>query len=225
VDPVEFMPGLPSSRRDTTILFAGRVDRASAWKGLDVLLRAFALLDDLPSATLRIVGGGDAIDDHRRSAERYGIAGRVHFDGELRGGELVAAMQEAAVLVLPSLSAAEAFGMVLVEAMACGTPVIGSAVGGIPYVIEDGVTGLLVAPGDHRALAEACRKVVGDPSTADRLGAAGREAVIKRYAWPDLTNRYLMLFADLLGSQRSATRPRWSLRGKVRTVTRETPMR
>jgi glycosyltransferase involved in cell wall biosynthesis len=225
VDPSEFTPGPRPSLRKPTILYVGRVDRSSAWKGIDVLLRAFALLEDLPAATLRIAGGGDAVADHRRTAERLGVGDRVDFAGVLRGAELVAAMQEAAVLVLPSLTSAESFGMVLIEAMACGTPVIGSAVGGIEYVVRDDATGLLTEPGDHEALAAACRKVLEDSSTADRLGAAGRREVLERYAWADLTDRYLTLFAEVAGSRRSATSARWSLRGRVRRATRETPMR
>lgn len=73
--------------------------------------------------------------------------------------------------------------MALVEAMACGTPVVGSAVGGIPYVVDDGENGLLVPPGDPVALATACAGLLSDGVLADRMGAAGRRAAEQRYAW------------------------------------------
>ncbi|GIE86483.1 glycosyltransferase family 4 protein [Actinoplanes regularis] len=194
VDITLFTPGPAPSERQPTVLYVGRIDRTSAWKGLDVLLRA---IGTVPGARLRVIGDGDATEDHRRIAAELGIADRVDFAGELRGSDLVAAMQQAAVLVLPSLTPAESFGMVLIEAMACGTPVIGSAVGGIPHVITDEVTGLLVPPGDHDALAAACRRVLSDPQVADRLGRSGREQAVKCYDWAHLTDRYLGIFEDL----------------------------
>jgi glycosyltransferase involved in cell wall biosynthesis len=205
VDTTLFTPGPPPSQRAPTILYVGRIDRSSAWKGLKVLLRAFAILD-APGAKLLIVGGGDAVDHHRSCAEQLGISDRVRFTGELRGSDLVKAMQDAAALVLPSLSPAESFGMVIVEAMACRTPVVGSAVGGIPHIITDEATGLLVPPGDHAALAAACQRLLVDPRLADQLGEAGHELAITRYAWPHLTDRYLGVFASLSKQARSTSR-------------------
>jgi glycosyltransferase involved in cell wall biosynthesis len=203
VDLVRFTPGAAPSRRRRTLLYAGRVDRTSAWKGLDVLLRALTLI---PDARLRVVGGGDALDDHRRLAARYGVGDRVDFAGELRGTHLVTAMQEAAVLVLPSLTAAECAGTVLTEAMACGTPVVASAVGGLPYVVAHEKTGLLARSGDHEELAAACRRLLTDTALADSIGAAGRADVVQRYDWNTLTDRYLALYAELTGSRSTAMR-------------------
>ncbi|MDT9692817.1 glycosyltransferase [Streptomyces sp. P9(2023)] len=198
VDVERFTPGPKASTRPRTILFVGRLDRASPWKGVDVLLRAFAVLaPELPEARLRLVGGGDAAADHAALAEHLGITDRVEFTGPLTGSPLIAEMRNAAVLVLPSLTAAESFGMVLVEAMACATPVVGSDAGGIPYVITDHVTGLIVPRSDPHALAAACTRVLRDGDLADRLGAAGRQRAVQRYAWPALTDRYLDLFRSL----------------------------
>ncbi|MFJ8474524.1 glycosyltransferase family 4 protein [Kitasatospora sp. NPDC094011] len=196
VDTDLFTPGPPAVRRAPTVLYVGRMDRTSAWKGVPVLLRAFAQLADLPRARLRLVGDGDARPELRAEADRLGIADRVEFTGALTGRALVAEIQQAALLVLPSLSPAESFGMTLIEAMACGTPVVGSRVGGIPYVVDDDVTGLLVAPGDERELAAACRRLLTDTRTADRFGTAGRRHVAEHYAWPGLTRRYLELFRE-----------------------------
>ncbi|MEV0976751.1 glycosyltransferase [Streptomyces sp. NPDC049915] len=198
VDVDRFTPGPPASTRPRTVIYVGRLDRASPWKGVDVLLRAFAALADLPDVRLRLVGGGDAVPDHLAHAQRLGIADRVEFTGGLVADALVAAMQSAAVLVLPSQTEHESFGMVLVEAMACGTPVVGSDTGGPRHVIVPGVTGLLFPHADADALAAACRRLLRDGRLADRMGAAGRSCVVERYAWPTLTERYLRLFRSLL---------------------------
>ncbi|MFJ8565797.1 glycosyltransferase family 4 protein [Streptomyces sp. NPDC093514] len=194
VDTGRFTPGPPPSTRPPTLLYVGRIDRSSAWKGVDVLVRALA---DVPGARLRLVGGGDAVADQLALAASLGLADRVTASGELTGPDLVRAVREAAVLVLPSVTAAESFGMVLVEAMACGTPVVGSRVGGIPYVVEDGRTGLLVPPGDPGALAGACRRLLADGALADRLGEAGLRTARERFSWDGLLARYVDLFRSL----------------------------
>ncbi|MFJ3922889.1 glycosyltransferase family 4 protein [Streptomyces sp. NPDC090022] len=194
VDTARFTPGGPPSGRGRTLLYVGRMDRSSAWKGVDVLVRALARV---PDARLRLVGGGDMVADLLALAADLGVGDRVEAAGELTGDALVAAVRGAAVLALPSLTASESFGMALVEAMACGTPVVGSAVGGIPYVIEDGESGLLVPPGDAEALAAACARLLDDAELADRLGAAGRRRAEEHYAWDTLTARYVELFRSL----------------------------
>ena len=198
MDPHRFIAGPAPSGRARTLIYVGRMDRSSAWKGVDVLVRAFAAIRDLPGVRLRLIGDGDAIADLVFLARRLGVLDRVDFAGQLRGDDLVTAMQEAAVAVLPSRSTAESFGMALIEAMACGTPVIGSDIGGIPYVVGHGVTGLLVPPGDAATLAGACRLLLTDGVLADRLGEAGRRHVTERYAWAPLMDRYLGTFRSLL---------------------------
>ncbi|MEU0407437.1 glycosyltransferase [Streptomyces griseorubiginosus] len=198
VDVDRFIPGPPASTRSRTIVYVGRLDRASPWKGVDVLLRAFAALTDLPDVRLRLLGGGDALPDHMADAERLGIAGRVEFAGRVPADTLLDALRSASVLVLPSQTDAESFGTVLVEAMACGTPVVGSDAGGPRHVITPGVTGLLFPHDDPDALAAACRRLLQDGDLADRMGVAGRRRAVERYAWPALTERYLRLFRSLL---------------------------
>ncbi|MFI9802993.1 glycosyltransferase family 4 protein [Streptomyces sp. NPDC052301] len=198
VDTDRFTPGgPPPSQRPRHVVYLGRMDRTSSWKGVDVLLEAVARLPG--DVALTLVGGGDAVADHRAHAERLGVAERVRTPGQLIGDDLVTVLQQAAAVVLPSRTEAESFGMVLIEAMACGTPVVGSDVGGIPHVIEPGVNGLLAPPGDAAALAEALRTLLDDGGLADRLGAAGRRTAVERYAWPTLTDRYVRLFKQLGG--------------------------
>jgi glycosyltransferase involved in cell wall biosynthesis len=184
---------------DPVLLYAGRLDSTSAWKGVDVLLHAFVRVRTaLPAARLVLAGDGDAVDGYREMAGRLGVADAVRFAGLLDDHGLADAYRSASVVVLPSLTDAESFGMCLIEAMACGRPVVGSRVGGVPYVVDDGETGLLVPPGDPDALAAACVGLLRDPQRAARMGAAGRAAVEARYAWPHQTDRYLELFRTLL---------------------------
>lgn len=199
VDVDRFTAGPPASQRLRELVYVGRIDRSSAWKGIDVLIRALALLGDLPDVTLKLVGAGDALPDHLELAARLGVADRVRSVGALDGADLVEAIRSAAVLVLPSLTDAEAFGMVLVEAMACATPVVASRVGGPAFVLADGEAGLLVPPGDPAALEKACRRLLEDTDLADRMGAAGRRRAEQHFVWTALTRRYADLFRTLTG--------------------------
>ena len=197
VDVERFVAGPPPSSRPRDIVYVGRMDKTSAWKGVDVLLRAFALLDDLPGVRLRLVGSGDALPGHLELARSLGIGDRVEARGALGGAELVEAMQQAAVMVLASTTDAECAGTVLMEGMACGTPIVASDVGSLAYVVQDGVAGIIVEPGDAPALAGACRRVLADGELADRLGRAGRERAVSEFAWPLLVRKYTDLFRSL----------------------------
>jgi len=108
----------------------------------------------------------------RRQASEQGLSSRIHFTGPLPQSVLAQRMAEASVLVLPSQS--EGFGRVILEAMAAGTPVIGSRVGGIPELIEDGVNGFLVAPGDERTLADKINWLFENGDQARTMGQAAR---------------------------------------------------
>ena len=127
-------------------------------KGVHHLLNAFAALDE-PGAQLQLVGHAENADyaaSLRQQAERLGIGDRVHFHGAVSQAELAACFAVARVMVLPSLS--EGLGRVVVEAMLLGTPVIGSRVGGIPDMVEPGLTGWLVEAGDEADLAAALQE-------------------------------------------------------------------
>lgn len=194
VDTAEFRPGPPAAGSSADVVYVGRLQRTSRWKGVPVLLEAFArVAREEPAARLVLVGDGDDVPALRERAAALGIADRVVWRGALAGEALVAAYQRARVVVLPSLTAAESFGMTLVEAMACGRPVVGSRVGGIPYVVRDGVDGLLVPPGDAGALSAALTDLLRDEQRADALGAAGRMAAEERWDWSHSTAATLAL--------------------------------
>jgi glycosyltransferase involved in cell wall biosynthesis len=194
VDVDVFKPARHARPR-LSILYVGRIERSSAWKGISILVEAFARVANVrPEARLVLAGGGDAVEDYRDQARHLGLCDRVHFTGPLSHSELVQVYQTAAVAVLPSTTASESFGMCLVEAMACGTPVIGSDLGGIPYVIDDGVSGFLVPAGDPDSLAAACLRLLCDNELAARMGRAARRRAETMYAWPNRLEQYLAMF-------------------------------
>jgi glycosyltransferase involved in cell wall biosynthesis len=184
VDTGLFTPPAPGRTRDARVLYVGRVERTSRWKGLETLIDSLGRLRELvPGMRLDIVGDGDDVGHLRARAERLGVADSIDWHGKVGHDELPRFYRAAGVTVLPSLTEAESFGMTLVEAMACGCAVVGSDVGGIPFVIRDGVDGLVVPPGDARALADALAAVLTEPCRAAELGAAGRESALARWDW------------------------------------------
>ena len=169
------------------ILFVGGLDRAHAFKGVSVLLNAIARV---PDARLRIVGDGDCRRSYARQARVLGIADRVEFLGSVPDAELPDVYRSSDVLVLPSVARSEAFGIVLLEAMASGVPVIASDLPGVRTVIVEGETGFLVPPGDADALAHCIAEFVRDPDHVRRMGVAARERVETRYHWERIIDRW-----------------------------------
>lgn len=167
VDTDVFHPGTVQSRggpRECRVLYVGRIEQSSRWKGLHVLIDALPRLRErLPQVRLEVVGEGDDMVPLQKRAAELGVADIVCWAGRVDHHELPAHYRRAGVTVLPSLTESESFGMALAEAMACGCPVVGSAVGGIPFVVRDGVDGRLVPPGDAAALADALAGVLTDP--------------------------------------------------------------
>ncbi|HPN80012.1 glycosyltransferase [Dokdonella sp.] len=149
------------------------VGRLSHYKGHAVLFEALARLDD---ASLLVIGEGEEKSRLQEQAERLGIGDRVSFAGEVDDAGLLAAYASADALVLPSLDRSEAFGIVLIEAMRAGLPVIASDIpgSGVGHVVVDGVTGLLVTPGAADELVAAINQI-DDPANRARLGSAGRQ--------------------------------------------------
>jgi glycosyltransferase involved in cell wall biosynthesis len=187
----------PSSDGPPTILFVGRlVER----KGVAHVIEAVALLKD-PSVRLVIVGDGPERRRLEDAALCLGIADRVEFRGKIPATELQEAYAGARAFVLPSVfdsrGDTEGLGVVALEAMNHGTPVVASRIGGIPDVVEDGVTGLLVPPGDATALAAALRRVLDEPDLARRLGEAGRRRLHEHFSQETITARWEAVYRSL----------------------------
>jgi glycosyltransferase involved in cell wall biosynthesis len=171
--------GPAASPERPTALFVGVLER---YKAVDVLAEAWRLVAPrVPGATLHLVGRGTL----REVAERLAaeLPEQVRWDEALSTPEVSRALADATFLVLPSRS--EGLGRVVVEAFCRGRAVVGSRVGGIPDLVTDGETGLLVPPGDAVALAETLERVLTDRALAERLGAAARTAVEPWLATPE----------------------------------------
>ncbi|HET7745563.1 MAG TPA: glycosyltransferase family 4 protein [Gaiellaceae bacterium] len=160
-------------------LFVGVLER---YKAVDVLTEAWRLVAPrVPEATLHVVGRGPLREVVQRLVAD--LSGQTRWTESLPTAEVARALDDATVLVLPSRS--EGLGRVVVEAFCRGRGVVGSRVGGIPDIVADGETGVLVPPGDARALAAALVRVLSDGEVVARLGAAARVAVEPWLATPD----------------------------------------
>ncbi|MFN2114085.1 MAG: glycosyltransferase [Anaerolineae bacterium] len=200
---VDFVGADPDAR---VVLFVGRPDPV---KGLDTLVRAISIVVERePSlrdnACLCIIGGDKTDDPRRTDAEQIridalrqelGLADFVKFLGAVPQGDLPYYYSLAEVLVVPSLY--ESFGMVALEAMACGTPVIASDVGGLSTLVRDGRTGFLVPDSDPEALAEKLLPLLRDPALRRTLGYHGI-ATAEAYGWPSIAERIERLYEATL---------------------------
>lgn len=158
----------------------GCFGRLTEWKGQRVLIDALA---GLPQAHLVLVGGAlfgesDYEASLREQVDRLGLGGRVHFLGHR---DDVPALMQAVDVVAHTSIEFEPFGRVIVEAMLSGCPVVASATGGVPELVEDGVSGLLVPPRDAPALASALQRVLNDNLFSARLTKAGRERALRDF--------------------------------------------
>ncbi len=179
------------------VYLVGNVGRLAPQKGQRHLVRAMPLLlEQVPRAHLAIVGAGDLEGFFRELAQELGVADRVHVLGARR--DVAAIMQAIDVFAMPSIW--EGFGIVLLEAMAAGRPIVASRVATIPEVVVDGETGLLVPPGDPVALADALAALALDAERASALGSAGRERLQRCFSIEKMVGDTEGLYEELLGA-------------------------
>jgi starch synthase len=204
IDTVEYSPdqktdvlerhGIDLSR--PYVIFVGRITRQ---KGVPVLLRAAAALD--PSAQLVLCAGAAHTPElgaevsalvAELQASRSGV---IWIPEMLPKPDVIQLLTHALLFACPSVY--EPLGIVNLEAMACATAVVASRVGGIPEVVDDGVTGLLVPPEDPSALADAMNLLLRDPGRADAMGRAGRERAVAEFSWDAVAAQTVALYAEL----------------------------
>ncbi len=214
VDTARFTPqDREESRRligvspaERVITFVGRVDPI---KGIDTLLETAAVLDARSSDfTVLFIGGdldGDGkpigpLADVAAEAECLGVRDHFRFVGAQPQERLPLFYSAADVVVVPSRY--ESFGLVAVEAMACGVPVVASRVGGLIYTIEEGESGFLVPAGDAAAFADACERLLSDAALRERMGQRGH-AIAQRFAWPVVAESVVHVYQRLASGSRS----------------------
>lgn len=182
-------------RRTTLALFVGRL---VYYKGLTVLLQA---LQRTSNVNLAIVGTGPLQQSLERSSQQLGLTSRVLFLGNLAQDRLHALYRACRYLVLPSTSAAEAFGMVQLEAMSAGKPVISTRLdSGVPYVNQHERTGLTVTPGSSVELARAMERLSADDALATRLGEGASQRATTDFSAERVLDQWLTLYGEVTRS-------------------------
>ncbi len=198
IESVPWMDVEPSL--DGPFLFVGRL---VPYKGLEIFLEAMA---DLPGAEAVIVGEGPLLASLSALVEKLGMEGRIHFAGPMDAAQVAEHMAHARALVLPSVNASETFGLVQLEAMAAGVPVVASDLPtGVREVGEPGRTCLLVPPSDSGALSQALGGLMNDSGKAREMGAAGRLRFEERYTRALMMDRLLDWYDSLLTTDRKGT--------------------
>lgn len=216
VDLTHFYPILPEEAKefigvppcDRMLLFVGRIEPL---KGLDTLIEAIAIMrregfEDCPIC-LSIIGGDPQVSDEEMSAEMtrlqemredLDLEDMVTFLGKRSQDTLPYYYSASEAVVMPSHY--ESFGMVALEAMACGTPVVASQVGGLAFLVQDGVTGFTVPVDEPRALADCLKELIKNPALRQRMGRQAAE-VAQRYGWDTIAGRILQVYEEVIGQR------------------------
>lgn len=193
IDPARWETVPPPPDSPPRAVFIGRL---VAYKGVDLLLRA---LEQVPDLRLDIVGSGPEAPRLRTLAQALAVQDRVHWWGEYPDDELPRRMADAHFLVLPSVTVEEMFGLVVLEAMAAGRPVITTA---LPSAVREvnvpGVTGLEVPLRDVPALARALDQLARDPGLREQMGAAGRARVAQHFTRERMARDHVALYERIL---------------------------
>jgi glycosyltransferase involved in cell wall biosynthesis len=192
---------VPASRSNDAsgplrLLFVGGLDTAHYFKGLHILFAALKGLSEpqRKSVTLDIVGDGDAKSGFESLAAETGMGEQVRFRGSLSETDLVTAYQQADLTVLPSIDRSEAYGLVLLESMACGTPVVASRLAGVRTLVEEGQTGFLVEPGDPLALRNRLSACIESPSLLPAMRENAARGIEERHRWPCIIEQLEALY-------------------------------
>ncbi len=179
-------------KENIRLLFVGGLDKAHYFKGLNVLFKALNGLKQ-DKWRLNIVGSGSMRKYYEKSARKFEINEKVKFKGQLDQASLVSEYQNADLFILPSINSNEAFGLVLIEAMACGTAVIATDLPGVRkvFTIKEG---LLARPGDSIDLRNRIQELLKDRVRLSGMGRAGRELAINKYSEDKIKDKYENLF-------------------------------
>lgn len=194
IDPHPFFDASPRyGKGDRSRLFFH--GRHRYYKGVEILLQAMTQIE----ADLWIGGDGEMRGKWMGLVAELGLADRVRFFGDIPRHELPGVYASVDLFVLPSMLRAEAFGVVLLEAMAAGLPCVTTELGtGTSFIVQDGLTGLVVPPGEPNALAGAIRRLLEDPDLRVRMGAAGRERVVEEFTVEKMLKRVEVVYEEVV---------------------------
>ena len=202
VDTSKFVP---NNEKQDKIIRIGTVRSLRVKYGVEYLIRAFALLyDKFPQITLEIVGEGELRKSLEDLCNSLGVADRVSFHGfvnqQTEFKKYSSILTQLDIFAILSIMDSDTFGVACVEASACGIPVVAANVGGLPEVIKDGITGIIVPPKNPAKTAEALEKLITNESLRMEMGIAGRKNVVENYDWEKSVQKMVNLYNQLLKS-------------------------
>jgi len=193
--PAATLTAIRRGHRGPLLLAVGRL---VYYKGFEYLVRAMAQID----ATLMLVGDGPLRHPLQCAAREFGVESRIEFLGEMQPRELVPYYHAADLFVLPSIARSEAFGIVQLEAMACGKPVVNTNLAsGVPFASLDGVTGITVEPANAGALASAINRLLGDAPLRTAYGEAARRRVLREFTIDAMVQRTREVYESILNGK------------------------
>ncbi|MBQ8350075.1 MAG: glycosyltransferase [Ruminococcus sp.] len=193
VERSPFLTGRLNDKKNIKVFFTGRL---VYYKGVDILLKAFTMTEN---CELFIAGTGEMEQELKVFAKRNNIGKKVHFLGFLPDNELKQAYADCDIFVLPSVAKSEAFGIVQLEAMVYGKPVINTKLpSGVPYVSVHGKTGLTVPPSDAKALAEAINTLAADEKMRESFGKAAAERVMTEFSEKNVIRKLYGILSENL---------------------------
>jgi len=176
------------------LLFVGALDQAHYFKGVDILLKALVITTPR-NWQLKMVGDGDLRNHYQELTKKLKLEKQVEFTGKLTDSELIRAFQNADLLILPSINSNEAFGIVLIEALACGVPVLASDLPGVRQVFQNNQQGLLIKPGDVEDLKRKLEFIFNNEELRRIMSLAARRLAEEKYDLEKMTIKINQLFA------------------------------
>lgn len=197
VDTERYKPSIynPDAKK---LLFISSLSSSYEWKGLRILLDAMpSIIKRHPDATLTIVGDGPLKQEFMQICRAKQIDKNVIFKGRLSEEDLIKAYQRSTLVIMPSTANIDSFPLVLLEANACGVPVIASKIGGIPYYVKDGINGFLVEPRNNKMLAEKIIELLSNPNLLKELSVRSREIALE-FDWYRVIDTTEQLFAECM---------------------------
>lgn len=184
------------SKNQLSLIFVGRLNGPHGQKGVDILLKAIPLIIKEHNIMLNIIGTGSRANEYKKLAKDLKVDNYVKFLGFVEHKKLPEYYANADLFVFPSRR--ESFGLVLVEAMAAGLPVVSTRVGAIPEVVKDGETGILVPPNNPQKFAEAVNFLLDHPDKMQIMGMKGKERVKEYFTWDKVAKRVLKYYEEIL---------------------------
>lgn len=201
IDLEKFKPAKVKKPFDNESIIIGTVKTLSEKYGIEYLIRAFKIVSEKhPNLPLKllIVGSGNLEKKLKNLVLALNIAEKTMFTGRVPHEEVPIYQNMLDVSVSVSVSNSESFGVAIIEASACAKPVVVSNVGGLPEVVEDGVTGIIVPPCNPEATANAIEKLILAPSLRENMGQAGRQRVEQLYAWEHNVDHMIGVYESIL---------------------------